>query len=83
MLEDTDMSDAPFPPAPLHPMRSQESGLRLSKKPRRALIRLVSLPSMIVETFDNSQRRRVTERLPQVTLHRILRREVDLFEEFR
>ena len=31
------MSEAPLPPAPLQPMRSQERGVRLRRKPMRAL----------------------------------------------
>lgn len=35
--EDLPMSEAPLPPAPLQPMRSQERGVRLRRKPMRAL----------------------------------------------
>ena len=35
--EDVPVSEAPFPPAPLQPMRSHDKGVRLRRKPTRAL----------------------------------------------
>lgn len=37
------MSEAPLPPEPLHPMRMQLRGVRLSKKPQSALSRSVKV----------------------------------------
>ena len=63
---------APFPPAPRHPIRSQDRGVKLRRNPRRALMRIsVDCAS---SRFYYIHRRRVTKCLAQITFHGILGR---------
>ena len=75
---------APLPPAPLHPIGSQESGVKLRRKPTRAL------ECLSKRTGPQPRQRSkdlhwswVTESLAEISSYSILGREIELLEEFR
>ena len=73
------MPAAPLPPAPIHPMRSQDSGVRESKKPTSALRRVSSDRKLEFELRLHWGW--VTNSLSELTSYLILRRKIDLLEQ--
>jgi hypothetical protein len=72
---------APLPPAPRQPIKSQDKGVRLRRKPNRALSRSASVfTHYICWSLQGSW---VAKRLPQVTFYGILRRQIYLLKKFR
>ena len=77
------VSAAPLPPAPRHPIRSQDKGVRLRRKPMRALSKYQHAdPIHNLEIGNiNIQWRWITESLPQLTTGSVLWRKVELLKE--
>ena len=73
---------APPPAAPRQPMSAQPSGVAAIKKPMSALAahRPTEKPPAARVFFENSQGRGICKRLPQLPIHRRLRREIHLLE---
>lgn len=72
---------APLPPDPRQPIRSQDSGDRARRKPIRALGFWLAM--IVAREEDNLHWRWITECFPQIALHDILGREIDLLKELR
>lgn len=71
---------APFPPAPLHPIRSQDKGDNDNKKPSNALkvasVAFGSTGGLLLH------RSRISKGFSEVALDSILWREINLLKEF-
>lgn len=78
---------APLPPAPRHPIKSQERGVKARRKPTRALSSRVSHVVYIVGLGGSEglgvHRSRVSEGVSQLTLDVVVGRQVKLLEELR